>query len=101
MSVSIAEAVGSEALEGNVGSVAEHEAPAVVPKRNPTSGETAAAARGRQAHQEWSPGEGYRLNEPLPSRKRPDAVNWETRDVVELKPDNPPAIRRGLRQVVG
>jgi hypothetical protein len=31
----------------------------------------------------------------------PDAVNRETRDVKELKPDNPRAVRRGERQVEG
>lgn len=37
----------------------------------------------------------------LPSGKRADAVSWEKRDVRELKPDNPRAIRQGERQVEG
>ena len=30
-----------------------------------------------------------------------DAVNWEKRDVKELKPDNPRAVRRGEKQLEG
>ncbi|MFD2426038.1 hypothetical protein [Ralstonia solanacearum] len=37
----------------------------------------------------------------LPSGKRADAVNQATREVVELKPNNPSAVRRGERQVDG
>jgi len=90
-----ASATSAEAME----TIAEHEVPAVLPRRSPTSGETPAAARGRQVHKEWNPGEGYRLNRALPSGKRPDAVHWEKREVIELKPDTPRAIRRGERQV--
>lgn len=79
--------------------IAEHEVPAVAPRRNLTSGETPAAARGRQAHKEWDPGPGYRKEERLLSGRRPDAINYDTREVVELKPDNPRAIRRGQKQV--
>jgi hypothetical protein len=34
-----------------------------------------------------------------PSGKRVDGVNFQTREVVELKPNNPNAIRRGAKQV--
>lgn len=37
----------------------------------------------------------------LPSGKRADAVNWGKRDVKELKPDNPRAVRRGEKQLEG
>ncbi|WP_182508373.1 hypothetical protein ACPEAN_18535 (plasmid) [Ralstonia solanacearum] len=37
----------------------------------------------------------------MPSGKRADAVNQATREVVELKPNNPSAVRRGERQVDG
>ena len=60
-----------------------------------------ALKRGKEAHDKWNPGSDYVLNRPLPSGKRPDAVNWKTREVVELKPNNPRAIKRGWRQVEG
>ena len=41
------------------------------------------------------------MNKKLPSGKRPDAINYKTRNVRELKPDNPRAIRRGQKQVEG
>jgi hypothetical protein len=63
------------------------------------NGETAATKAGRQEHKAWNPGKGFQKEVQLPSGKRADAVNWETREVKELKPDNPAAIRRGQRQV--
>jgi hypothetical protein len=51
------------------------------------------------AHKNYNPGPGYDLNKALPSRRRPDAVNYEQRMVRELKPNNPPAIARGWRQL--
>ncbi|MEI6535789.1 MAG: RHS repeat-associated core domain-containing protein [Verrucomicrobiaceae bacterium] len=67
----------------------------------PTNGETVATARGRQAHQNYKNalGHGYRHNEPLPSGKRPDAVDLAKQEVRELKPDNPRAISLGQKQV--
>jgi len=35
----------------------------------------------------------------LPSGRRADAVNLETREVLELKPNNPRALQRGQRQL--
>ncbi|MCP4406090.1 MAG: hypothetical protein GY801_53460, partial [bacterium] len=66
-----------------------------------SGGETAAAACGREAHESYKnalPGD-YEHQVTLPSGKRPDAVNWETRNVRELKPNNPKAISEGRRQV--
>jgi hypothetical protein len=66
-----------------------------------SGGETASAARGRQAHENYKnalPGD-YEHQVTLDSGKRPDAVNWQTRNVRELKPDNPRAVARGRRQV--
>jgi hypothetical protein len=37
----------------------------------------------------------------LQNGQRADAVNLATREVVELKPNNPAAIARGLRQARG
>jgi hypothetical protein len=66
-----------------------------------SGGDSALAARGREAHENYKnalPGD-YDHQVTLPSGKRPDAVNWKTKDVRELKPDNPKAISRGQRQV--
>ncbi|MFC0583826.1 RHS repeat-associated core domain-containing protein, partial [Ralstonia solanacearum] len=60
-----------------------------------------AAARGRQAHKAYDYGPGFEKEFTLPSGKRADAVNQATREVVELKPNNPSAVRRGERQVDG
>lgn len=64
-----------------------------------TGGETEATKRGRQVHTDWQPGEGYEKEVRLPSGRRADAVNTEKKDVKELKPDNPRAIKRGEKQV--
>ena len=66
-------------------------------------GESAKAARGREAHKNYENtlGEGYEFNKGLPSGKRPDAIDVENRVVRELKPDNARAIRRGQKQLEG
>jgi len=56
---------------------------------------------GRQKHKEWNPGAGFKKEVRLPSGKQADAVNYQTREVVELKPNNANAIRRGEKQVEG
>ncbi|WP_373372352.1 hypothetical protein [Polyangium mundeleinium] len=69
--------------------------------KGPVNGETAATKAGRQAHEDWDPGPGFEKGVRLPSRKRPDAVNYDTQQVKELKPDNRRAIKRGEKQVEG
>lgn len=64
-------------------------------------GESAAAKLGRLKHKQYNPGPGYQKEVRLPSGKRADAVNFETCNVRELKPNNPRAIRRGQKQVEG
>ena len=64
-------------------------------------GESAATKRGREAHAEKDYGPGFQKEQRLPSGKKPDAVNVEEGVVVELKPNNPAAIRKGQRQVEG
>lgn len=64
-------------------------------------GETAAAKFGRWAHDHYNPGPTYVSNPRLPSGKRPDAVDFDRREVRELKPNNREAIRRGQRQLDG
>ncbi len=68
-----------------------------------TGGESAAAARGREAHKNYENtlGGGYEFNKALPSGKRPDAIDVENKIVRELKPDNPRAIKRGEKQLEG
>ena len=63
------------------------------------SGETAATKAGRQAHKDWHPGEGFEKEVTLPSGKRADAVNFQTKCVKELKPGNSRAVKRGQKQV--
>ena len=54
---------------------------------------------GKQKHKEYNPGEGYIKEYKLPSGKRADAVNFETGDVRELKPNNKRAVKQGEKQV--
>jgi hypothetical protein len=62
-------------------------------------GETPAAAKGRQVHKDKDYGPGFEKEYELPSGKKADAVNVEKAEVIETKPNNPPAIRKGERQV--
>jgi hypothetical protein len=63
-------------------------------------GESAAARYGREVHEAYDYGPGFvKEYRGLPSGRRPDAVNFETREVVELKPNTPGAISRGRRQL--
>jgi RHS repeat-associated protein len=67
-------------------------------------GESFAAREGRRAHREYSAqarAEGLITggDARLPGGRIPDAIDWQTRTVRELKPDNPPAVRAGERQV--
>jgi hypothetical protein len=65
------------------------------------NGETAATKAGREAHKSYEPGPGFQKEVELPSGKRADAVNFETKTVKELKPNNQRAIKRGEKQVEG
>jgi hypothetical protein len=64
-------------------------------------GENFFTKRGKQAHKNYRDalGDGYEYEKTLPSGKRVDALDAENGIVRELKPDNPRAIARGLRQV--
>lgn len=66
----------------------------------PGGGESPAAAHGREMHEAWDYGPGFEKEARLPSGSRVDAVNWETHEVVELKPNNLRAIRLGERQIL-
>ena len=64
-------------------------------------GETSYTAAGRRAHAEEPLPPGFERESRLPSGKRMDGYNPQTKEVIELKPNNPRAIRRGERQVDG
>jgi RHS repeat-associated protein len=65
--------------------------------RNPKVAE--ALRKGQQAHTERQYPSGFKKEVELPSGKKMDAYNAQTREIRELKPDNPRAIRRGKKQV--
>lgn len=66
-------------------------------------GESAAAADGRRAHENYGTalGDSYDTKVTLPSGKKPDAVNFDKKKVRELKPDSERAVKRGEKQVEG
>lgn len=64
-------------------------------------GETPFTKAGRRAHQEEPLPEGFERDSRLPSGKRMDGYNADQKKVIELKPNNPKAIRRGEKQVEG
>lgn len=63
----------------------------------PTSGETPYTVYGKAIHASYDYGPGFEREFTLANNERVDAVNFETREVLELKPNNPKAIRLGLR----
>jgi len=67
------------------------------PHTRGSGGESEAARLGRQAHRDWEPGEGFEKEAELPSGKRADAVNWDKREVKELKPDKTPSCNQAWR----
>ena len=50
-------------------------------------------------HQAWDYGPGFEKEFSLEAGGRVDAINSETREVIELKPNNPKAIRLGQKQI--
>ncbi|WP_312335087.1 JAB domain-containing protein [Anaerospora hongkongensis] len=58
-----------------------------------------AAARGRKRHKEYDYGPGVEKEKVLPSGKRMDGYDAENKVVHELKPNNPKAVRKGLKQL--
>lgn len=72
---------------------------ATTAERVTVNGETSATKLGRDMHASWDYGRGFEKEFRLPSGKRVDGINFETREIVELKPNNPRQIRLGQRQV--
>lgn len=50
-------------------------------------------------HATWDYGPGFQREFRLPSGRQVDGINLQTRQIVELKPNNPRAIRLGQRQL--
>lgn len=65
------------------------------------NGEMAATAFGRQMHATWDYGPGFVPEFTLKAGGRVDGINFGTREVIELKPNNPRAIRLGNQQLEG
>ena len=64
-----------------------------------TSGETKFTNAGRRAHAQEPLPPGFDREVPIPgTRKRMDGYNPETKEVIEIKPDNARAVRRGEKQ---
>jgi Restriction endonuclease fold toxin 9 len=52
-------------------------------------------------HATWDYGPGFRPDFTLEAGGRVDAINFETREVIELKPNNPRQMRLGEKQLAG
>lgn len=63
------------------------------------NGETTATRLGRETHASWDYGPGFIKELKLRAGGRVDAINFDTRQVIELKPNNSRAIRLGSRQI--
>lgn len=63
-------------------------------------GENEYTARGREAHKWWEPPPGYQKEFTFENGLRADAVNFEIRDIIEYKPDNPDAIALGEQKLL-
>ena len=87
---------GAKAL-GYVDDAAQGAATAARGSRNPIVAR--AAAYGQEVHKTFDYGTGFRREFLLPSGRRADAVNLQTRTVKELKPNRPGAIAAGRKQL--
>ena len=67
----------------------------------PRGGENRFTRAGRLAHDEEPLPPGFKRKVRLPSGKEMDAYNEAERKVIEIKPNNPRAIRKGEKQVGG
>lgn len=66
---------------------------------NKCGGETSATKRGRQMHKDWDYGAGVSKEQIIAPGSRVDGIDELNRIVYELKPNNPRAIRQGLKQL--
>jgi hypothetical protein len=83
------------------GTEVEATAPELEPAEPARGGETGDTRYGRAAHigLQAELGNSWDYEVDLGVAGRADAVNWEERTIVELKPDNPAAVRLGERQL--
>ena len=58
-----------------------------------------AAARGRKIHENYDYGPDVLKEQTIKGYGRADGINYKLKIVYELKPDNPRAIARGLKQL--
>ena len=66
---------------------------------NKCGGETTATKRGREMHKDWDYGPGVLKEETIAPGSRVDGIDYVNKIIYELKPNNPQAIRRGLKQL--
>ena len=59
------------------------------------------AAKGRQMHKDYDYGPDVKKEKGLPSGKRMDGYNPNSKAIHELKPNNPRGINKGLKQLYG
>jgi hypothetical protein len=87
--------------EAEVADAADEAVASDATKGTATTGETRFTQLGRLAHKLFynTLNDSWRTEFDLGSAGRADAVNFKAREVVELKPNNPAAIRQGLKQL--
>jgi RHS repeat-associated protein len=94
---------GLNGLAGGVGIVSAVRIPPPASGFTPSSrpSEPAALKLGKKMHKEYDWGAGWEKEVKLPSGKQPDAINFDTFEVGELKKNNPRQIRLGRGQLEG
>ncbi len=73
--------------------------PAAAGCPNSPNGDNENNASGREAHKWWQPPEGYTKEFTFNNGMRADALNPQTQNILELKPNNPAAIQQGQAQL--
>ena len=66
---------------------------------NACGGETPAAKYGREIHKKWDYGPGVEKEQGIKGVGRADGIDYDRHIIYELKPNNPKAIARGLKQL--
>ena len=66
---------------------------------NRCDGETPATKYGKEIHKKWDYGSGVKKEIGIGKGARVDGIDFANKIVYELKPNNPKAIRRGLKQL--
>ena len=66
---------------------------------NSPNGDNEHNATGREAHKWWQPPSGFDKEFIFENGLKADAINRDTREILELKPNNPDAIAEGYNQL--